>query len=113
MADKSPGVVMEATAARSLVEKLILDDKAHVDSFLPAVALGRDVEPVIQTGKLTVVKGTRCDDDAIDIAASLIEGFVSQRAPEVNANEILAEYGAGIFFGRFIPSDRISALLGP
>ena len=54
------------------------------------------LEPVIQFRKLTVVKVSRRDDDAIDVAASLIEGLVSQRAPQVNANEIPSEYGGEV-----------------
>ncbi len=49
-------------------------------------------EPLIQFGKLAVVEVSPRDANAIDVAASLVEGLVRQRAPQVDANEIPPEY---------------------
>jgi len=88
VADESSRVVLEAAATLRFVQKFFVYDETHFDSFHPAVVLAYVLEPVIQFRKLTVVKVSRRDDDAIDVAASLIEGLVSQRAPQANANEI-------------------------
>ncbi len=75
--------------------RVIVDDAAHVDSLHPAGAIGFVLEPDIQVGKLTIVKISQRDYDAIDVAASLVESLVCQRASQVNANEIPSEYGGG------------------
>src|SRR5215831_19481607 len=96
MADEFSRVMVEATASRGFVEEFIVDDEAHFESFHPAVVLACVLEPLIQFGKLTVVEVSPCDDNAIDVAASLVEGLVGQRAPQINANEIVWQYGGEI-----------------
>ena len=47
MADEPSGVVVEATASRAFVEKLLVDDETHIYSLHPAVVLAFVLEPVI------------------------------------------------------------------
>src|SRR2546425_13274792 len=96
MAEEFSRVVIEAAASRTLVEKLLVNDETHIDSFHPAVVLAFVLEPVIQFRKLALVEVSPRDANAIHIAASLIEGPVGQRAPEIDANEVLSEYGGEI-----------------
>ena len=49
-------------------------------------------EPLIQFGKFAIVEVSSRDAHAIDVAAGLVERVVGQRAPQIDANEILAEY---------------------
>src|ERR1700730_2073512 len=88
MADEFTGVVIESTASRTLVKELMVNDEAHVDSSHPAVVFAFAPEPFIQFGKLTVIEVSPRDANAIDVAATLVEGFVGQRAPKVDTNEI-------------------------
>ena len=55
--------------------------------------LARFLEPFIEFGKLTVVEVSARDNNTIDIAASLVERVVGQRAPQVDTNKIVAENG--------------------
>ena len=96
MAEEFSRVVIEAAASRTFVEKLLVNDETHIDSFHPAVVLAFVLEPVIQFRKLALVEVSPRDANAIHIAASLIEGLVGQRAPEIDANEVLSEYGGEI-----------------
>jgi len=93
MADEFTRVVVEAAAPRTLVKQLMVNDEAHVDSSHPAVVLALVLEPFIQFGKLTVIEISPRDANAIDVAASLVEGLVGQGAPKVDANEIAAQDG--------------------
>src|ERR1700719_3265922 len=92
MADESSHVVVEAAASRRLVEKFMVDDEAHVDSLDPAVFPFFVLEPLIQFGKLAVMEVSPCDDNAIDVAAGLVESVVGQRTPQINADKIPQEY---------------------
>src|ERR1700719_1507092 len=76
MPGKFSRVVVEAAASRRLVQKLMVDDEAHVDSFDPSVLLLFVLEPLIQFGKLAVVEVSSGDADAIDVAAALVERAV-------------------------------------
>src|ERR1700694_4256662 len=96
MADEFTGVVVEAAASRTLVKKLMVNDEAHVDSSHPAVVLAFVLEPFIQFGKLAVVEVSPRNANAIDVAATLVEGLVGQRAPQVDANEIATQDGREI-----------------
>jgi hypothetical protein len=88
MADEFTGVIVESAAPRTLVKELMVNDEAHVDSSHPAVVLDFVPEPFVQFRKLTIVEVSPRDANAIDVAASLVEGLVGQRAPKVDTNEI-------------------------
>ena len=87
-ADEFTGVVVEAAAPRTLVKELMVNDEVHVDSSRPVVVLDFVPEPFVQFGKLTVVEVSPRDANAIDVAASLVEGLIGQRAPKIDTNEI-------------------------
>ena len=80
MADELSRVVIEATASRTFVEKLLVNDETHIYSLHPAVVLSFVLEPVIQFSKLALVEISPRDPYAIHVAGSLIEGLVGQRA---------------------------------
>ena len=93
MADEPSRVVIEATASRTFVEKLLVDDETHICSLHPAVVLAFVLEPVIQFRKLALVDVSPRDPNAIHVAASFIEILVGQRPPEIDPNEVLSEDG--------------------
>ena len=96
MADEPSRVVIEATASRTFVEKLLVDDETHICSLHPAVVLAFVLEPVIQFRKLALVDVSPRDPNAIHVAASFIEILVGQRPPEIDPNEVLSEDGGEI-----------------
>lgn len=83
---------VEAAAFRRLVEKLMVDHEAHVNSTDPAVLLPLVLEPFFQLGKLAVVEVWSRDANAIDVAAGLVERVIGQRAPEADANQVLTKH---------------------
>jgi len=66
-------------------------------------------EPLIQFRKFAVVEVSPGDAHAIDIAASLVECFVGQRAPQVDANEIPMQNRGKIGGHRF---QKVGQILG-
>lgn len=91
MAREFSGVVLEAAAARGLVENLVVDDEAQAYSCDPAILRSFVRKPGIELGKFAGVEVALRDGDEIDVAAGFVESVVGQRAPEVEPDEIVAE----------------------
>jgi hypothetical protein len=70
----------------------MVDYETQVESSDPTVLLRFPLEPLVQFRKLAVVEIAPRDANTVDVAAGLIEGVIGQRAPQVKAHEIPAEY---------------------